>query len=325
MNLHPQAQAVLDTLAAMKLPSPDTIPVALAREQFMRARASFLAAPEDVASCVDRTVPGPAGGIAVRVYRPRGSEAQARLPALVYLHGGGWVFGNLDSHDPLCRALANRAQCAVVSVDYRLAPENKFPAAVDDTLAVLRYIGSEGGALGIDGARLAAAGDSAGGTLAAVAALEFRDRGGPRLALQVLLYPATDLAMTALSYSRLGQGYMLTRERMLYFRNAYLRTTQDIDDWRASPLKAPDLSRLPPALVITASHDPLVDEGKAYADRLSAAGVPVTYRCCDGMLHGFLTMAGAIDSGKAAIDEIGAALREALAAAAPSPARPIPG
>jgi len=317
MNLHPQAQAVIDTLAAMKLPSPDTIPVALAREQFMRARASFLPAPEEVASCIDRTLPGPAGAIPVRIYRPRGSNAEAKLPALIYFHGGGWVFGNLDSHDPLCRALANRGQCAVVAADYRLAPENKFPAAVDDALAVLRHIASQGGALGIDGTRLAAAGDSAGGTLVAVAALDFRDRGGPRLVLQVLLYPATDMAMTAPSYTRLGQGYMLTKERMLFFRNAYLRNAQDIGDWRASPLKATDLSRLPPALVITASHDPLVDEGKAYANRLSAAGVPATYRCYDGMIHGFFTMAGALDTAKAGIDEVGAALRKALAAVAP--------
>ena len=317
MNLHPQAQAVIDTLAAMKLPAPDTIPVALAREQFMRARASFLAAPEEVASCVDRTLPGPAGAIAVRIYRPRGSNAQAQLPALVYFHGGGWVFGNLDSHDPLCRTLANRAQCAVVAVDYRLAPENKFPAAVDDAFAVLRYLANQGAALGIDSTRMAAAGDSAGGTLVAVSAIEFRDRGGPRLALQALLYPATDLTMDAPSYATLGQGYMLTRERMLFFRNAYLRSADDIADWRASPLKATDLSRLPPALVITASHDPLVDEGKAYADRLVAAGVPATYRCYPGMIHGFLTMSGAIDAGRAGIDEIAAALKAAFAAAGP--------
>jgi acetyl esterase len=319
MNLHPQAQAVLDALAAMKLPPPDTIPVALAREQFTRARASFLAAPEDVAACVDRTLPGPAGAIPVRIYRPRGSAPQAQLPALVYFHGGGWVFGNLDSHDALCRALANRAQCAVVAVDYRLAPENKFPAAVDDAFAVLRQVAGRGAALGIDGARLAAAGDSAGGTLVAVSTIEFRDRGGPRLALQVLLYPATDLAMTAPSYTTLGQGYMLTRERMVFFRNAYLRDANDIGDWRASPLKAADLSRLPPALIITASHDPLVDEGKAYADRLAAAGVPATYRCYEGMIHGFLTMSGAIDAGRAGIDEIAAALRAAFAATTPRP------
>jgi len=319
MYLHPQAQAVLDTLAAMKLPAPDSVPVAVAREQFMRARASFLAAPEEVAACLDRTLPGPAGPIAVRIYRPRASQAQAQLPALVYFHGGGWVFGNLDSHDPLCRALANAAHCAVVAVDYRLAPENKFPAAVEDAFAVLRHLGSQGARLGIDSARLAAAGDSAGGTLVAVSAIEFRDRGGPQLALQVLLYPATDLAMTAPSYTRLGQGYMLTRERMLFFRNAYLRGASDIDDWRASPLKAADLSRLPPALVITASHDPLVDEGKAYADRLAAAGVPATYRCYEGMIHGFLTMAGAIDAGRAGTEAIAAALRAVFANAAPRP------
>ncbi|HEU5283794.1 MAG TPA: alpha/beta hydrolase [Burkholderiales bacterium] len=312
MTLHPQAQAVLDALAAMKLPTPDQVPVSVAREQFLRARASFLAAPEEVAACTDRKLPGPAGELPVRVYRPRGSSATEPLPALVFFHGGGWVFGNLDSHDPLCRALANRARCAVVAVDYRLAPENKFPAAVEDALAALRGIARLGREWGIDAARLAAAGDSAGGNLVAVAAIDFRDSGGPQLALQVLLYPVTDLAMTMPSYERLGQGYMLTRERMLFFRNAYLRDARDIDDWRASPLKVPDLSRLPPALIITASHDPLVDEAQAYADRLAASGVPVTYRCYDGMIHGFLTMAGAIDAGRAGVDEIAGALRRAF-------------
>jgi acetyl esterase len=312
MTLHPQTQAVLDALAAMKLPPPDQVPVALAREQFMRARATFLAAPEQVAACVDRTLPGPAGEIPVRIYRPQGSAAGAPLPALVFFHGGGWVFGNLDSHDSLCRALANRARCAVVAVDYRLAPENRFPAAFEDALAALRGVARLGRELGIDGTRLAAAGDSAGGNLVAVAAIEFRDSGGPRLALQVLLYPVTDLAMDMPSYQRLGQGYMLTRERMLFFRNAYLRDARDIEDWRASPLKARDLSRLPPALIVTASHDPLIDEAKAYADRLAAAGVPVDYRCYEGVIHGFLTMAGKIDAGKTGIDEIAAALRRAL-------------
>jgi acetyl esterase len=313
MPLHPQAQAVLDTLAAMKLPPPDQVPVAQAREQFMRARASFLAAPEDVAACADRTLPGPAGEIPVRIYRPHGSSSAELLPALVFFHGGGWVFGNLDSHDPLCRALANRARCAVVAVGYRLAPEDKFPAAVEDALAAVRGVARLGRELGIDGTRLAAAGDSAGGNLVAVAAIDVRDSGGPQLALQVLLYPVTDFAMTLPSYERLGQGYMLTRDRMLFFRNAYLRDARDIADWRASPLKARDLSRLPPALMLTASHDPLVDEGKAYADRLAAAGVAVTYRCYEGMIHGFLTMAGAIDAGKAGIEEVAQALRQAFA------------
>jgi acetyl esterase len=312
MKLHPQTQAVLDALAAMKLPPPDQVPVAEAREQFMRARATFLAAPEAVAACVDRTLPGPAGEIPVRIYRAHGSGPEELLPALVFFHGGGWVFGNLDSHDPLCRALANRARCAVIAVDYRLAPENKFPAAFEDALAALRGVARLGRELGIDGARLAAAGDSAGGNLVAVAAIEFRASGGPRLALQVLLYPVTDLAMTTPSHHRLGQGYMLTHERMLFFRNAYLRDTRDIDDWRASPLKARDLSQLPPALVVTASYDPLLDEGKAYADRLAAAGVPVTYRCYEGVIHGFLTMAGKIDLGQTGIEEIAQALRQAL-------------
>lgn len=315
MSLHPQAQAVLDAFARMQLAPPHTLPVAKARALFHRSRAPFLAQPEDVASCVDLALPSAAGDIPVRVYRPKGSSIQEPLPALVYFHGGGWVFGNLDSHDPLCRALCNRAGCAVVAVDFRLAPENKFPAAVEDALAAIRHVASRGSELGIDGARVAAGGDSAGGNLATVAAIEFREQGGPRLALQVLLYPVIDFTLDAPSYDRLGQGYLLTYERMQFFRSAYLRDARDIEDWRASPIKAKNLSNLPAALIITASHDPLVDEGKAYADRLAASGVAVSYRCYDGMIHGFLTMAGAIDAGQAGIDEIGGALKRAFEAA----------
>jgi acetyl esterase len=311
--LHPQTQAVLDALAAMKLTPPDQLPVEQARAQFMRSRAQFLMAPQAVGSIADRAIPGRAGEIPLRIYRPQGSAAEALLPALVFMHGGGWVFGNLDSHDPMCRELCNRSGCALVSVDYRLAPEHKFPAAFDDTLDAIRYLGREGASLGIDGTRLAAGGDSAGGNLAAAAAIAFRDQGGPRLALQLLLYPVTDLAMDTPSYTAFADGYMLTRERMRYFRDAYLSAPGQADDWRASPLRAGDLSRLPPALVITASHDPLVDEGRRYAERLNAAGVPATYTCYDGMVHGFMTMAGAIDDGRAAVAQAAAAVKAALA------------
>jgi acetyl esterase len=312
MELDPQVRKVLDTLAAMNLQPPDKLPVAEARVQFMRSRAQFLAAPEPVAAVQDLSIPGPAGPIGVRCYRPSGSQPATPLPAFVFFHGGGWVFGNLDSHDALCRSLCNAARCAVIAVDYRLAPEHRFPAAVEDTLAAIRYLAEHGKRHDIDGSRIAAGGDSAGGNLAAVAALAFRDQGGPRLALQVLLYAVTDFSLESPSYATLGQGYMLTLDRMRFFRSQYLNGPADIADWRASPLRAQDLSRLPPALVLTASHDPLIDEAKAYADRLAAAGVEVTYRCYPGVVHGFMTMAGAINLGRKAIDETAASIRRAL-------------
>lgn len=312
MNVHPQSRAVIDAFARMNLSPPERIPVAQAREQYTRGRAAFLAAEEAVASAVDSSFPGPAGAVAMRLYRPLGIVASRTLPALVFFHGGGWVFGDLDSHDRLCRALANRAQCCVVAVNYRLAPEHRFPAAVEDAIAAIEHVAANATALGVDAARIAAAGDSAGGNLVAVCALHLRDHAGPRLALQVLLYPVTDLRMTSGSYRSLGTGYLLTAERMRYFARQYLAEPAQALDWRASPLLAASLANLPPALIITASHDPLVDEGKAYADRLAAAGGRARYSCHAGMIHGFMTMAGAIDGGREAIDEAAAALRAAF-------------
>jgi acetyl esterase len=307
--LHPQTQGLVDAMARMNLIPPDKLSVEQAREQFRQSRVPFVAPAEAVDSAKDATLPGPGGGLRIRMYRPLGSRSDELLPGLVYFHGGGWVFGDLDSHDPLCRELCNLARCAVVAVDYRLAPENRFPAAVEDAISAIRYVAQHAIALGIDGARLAAGGDSAGGNLAAVAALTFRDQGGPELKLQLLIYPVTDFSMEAPSYTRIANGFTFSKERMSYFRGLYLRGPEDAANWRASPLKVKDLSRLPPALLIAAGHDPLVDEGKAYADRLEAAGVPVTYTCYDGMVHGFVSMAGAIDAGHTAIAEAAAVLK----------------
>jgi acetyl esterase len=313
MSLHPQAQAMVDAMARMPVVPLDQLSVDQAREQFARTRAPFLAPAQEVGALSDLAIPGPAGRLRIRAYRPMGSRRGEPLPAMVYFHGGGWVFGDLDSHDPLCCELCNLAHCAIVSVDYRRAPEHRFPAAVDDSIAAIRYVVEHAADFGIDASRLAVGGDSAGGNLATVAALTLRDQGGPRLTLQVLIYPVTDFAMDAPSYTSIANGYTLTRDRMRYFRELYLRGPQDADDWRASPLKAPHLSRLPPALIIAAGHDPLVDEGKAYADRLTAAGVPVTYTCYDGLVHGFASMAGAMDAGHTAIAEAAAALKRAFA------------
>jgi acetyl esterase len=310
--LHPQTQAMVDAMARMNLVPPDSLTMAQAREQFRRGRAPFVAVAQEVGAVTNQTIPGPAGDIPIRAYRPLGSRPEETLPALAYFHGGGWVFGDLDSHDPLCRELCNLAGCAVIAVDYRLAPEHKFPAAVEDAIAAVRQVAHRAEDFGIDRTRLAAGGDSAGANLAAVAALTFRDQGGPQLKLQVLIYPVTDLAMDTSSYARIANGFTLTRERMRYFRDAYLRGPEDSADWRASPLRAPDLSNLPSALIIAAAHDPLVDEGKTYADRLALAGVPVSYHCYEGMVHGFLSMAGAIDVAHAAIAEAAAALKHAF-------------
>jgi acetyl esterase len=312
MPLHPQAQAVVDKITAMNLPPLSAVTPEEARAMFIRSRGPLRAPPQEVASALDRNVPGPGGDIPVRVYRPLGSDASALLPALMYFHGGGWVLGDLDTHDGLCRSVANAAGCAVVAVHYRRAPESKFPAAVNDALAVTRFLAASGAQLGVDGTRLAAGGDSAGGNLTAVLALALREARGATLQLQVLIYPVTDFQMNTASYTTLGKGYLLTHERMTFFKNAYLRSEADVADWRASPSQAKDCSHLPRALVITASHDPLVDEGKAYADHLMQSGVAVTYTCYPGMVHGFITMDGAISAANDAIKQIGAALRTAF-------------
>jgi acetyl esterase len=313
--LHPQTQAMLERMAGMNLVPPHTIPLAQAREQFARARAPFLGPALEMGALANREIPGPAGLLRVRSYRPLGSHPKELLPALVYFHGGGWVFGDLDSHDRLCRELSNLARCAVLSIDYRLAPEDKFPAAVHDATAAIEYVAENANELNIDADKIAAGGDSAGGNLVAVSALILRDQGKPLLKYQLLIYPVTDLAMDSASYTTLANGYTLTRERMEFFRDAYLRGTSDIANWQASPLKAHDLSRLPPTLVIAAGHDPLVDEGKAYADRLAAAGVAVTYSLYYGVVHGFLTASGAVDVGRTAIAEAAASLQRAFTSA----------
>ena len=236
------------------------------------------------------------------------------LPGLVFFHGGGWARGSLQTHDRLCRALANGAGCIVVSVDYRMAPEHTFPAAFDDSLAATRWVGEHAAELGIAPDRLAVGGDSAGGNLAAAVALAIRDEGGPRLVHQLLIYPVTDHNFDTPSYVENAEGFMLTREAMRFYWRLYLNDPSEADDMRACPLRARDLGNLPPALIITAEYDPLRDEGRAYADRLREAGNRVVYREYSGMVHGFMTSAGVLDAGKQAIREASAALSEAFGA-----------
>ncbi len=307
MPLDPQVQVMLEQMEAAGMPALSALPPVEARKMLEGFR-EMMGPGEDVAAVADRVVPGPGGDIPVRVYRPAGDGPQ---PVLVYFHGGGWVIGDIESHDGTCRALANRSGATVVSVDYRLAPEAVFPAAVDDCIAVTKWVAANGAALDADSSRLAVGGDSAGGNLAAVVAIAARDEGGPPIAFQLLIYPATDARMGWPSISENGEGYFLTEVDMKYFYGHY---APDVTDWHASPLLADDLANLPPAFVLTAEFDPLHDEGEAYADALRKAGSPVTVKRYDGLIHGFFGMGSLIDAAKVAVDDAGAALRANLAA-----------
>jgi acetyl esterase len=312
MALDPQAQAVLDMIRQAGAPAYETVSAALARELYRGGRARLGPDPEEVAESRTLCASGRNGAIPVRLYRPLGAGREP-LPALVYYHGGGWVIGDLDTHDTVCRSLANRAGCAIVAVDYRLAPEHKFPAAVEDAYDALAWVQESAASLGIAPQRLAVGGDSAGGNLAAVVSLLARDAGLTGLRCQLLIYPATDFAGTYDSQLRLAEGHLLTRANQTWFREHYLRSEADRSDWRASPLRASDHAHLPPAYVLTGGWDPLCDEGEAYAQKLEAAGVAVTRRLFPGQIHGFLTMGRVIDDAGIAIAEAGDALASAFA------------
>lgn len=313
MTLDPQAASVLERATRANLPPYARIGASAARELYRETRGALAPPPPEVAKVENLLATGPAGPIPVRLYRALGAADDERLPVLVYFHGGGWTIGDLDTHDVVCREFANLAGCAVASVDYRLAPEHKFPAAVEDAIAATHWVGRMAGTLGLDPARVAVGGDSAGGNLATVVAITLRDAGGPPLAMQVLIYPATDMAADRESHMEFAEGYMLTREAILWFTANYLRGAQDVLDWRASPLRARDLAGVAPAYVVTAGFDPLRDEGKAYADRLHEAGVPVTYECFEGMIHGFVTMGGVIAAAHHAIYRAATGLKQAFA------------
>ena len=309
MSVHPQVAAILERAARSPLPPYHSVAPFVARRIYRDTRSILAPKAPEVAEARLLVADG---AVAMRAYRPAGAAAAEELPALVYFHGGGWTIGDLDTHDVLCRQLANGARCAVFSVDYRLAPEAPFPAAVDDCIRATRYVADHAGELRIDPGRLAVGGDSAGGNLATVVAIHARDAGAPALAFQLLIYPATDQRGEFESVARNGQGYLLTREAMDFFRGCYLPRKEDWLDWRASPLLAKDLSRLPPALVITAAFDPLVDEGRAYAERMRREGVQVRYLQYDDMVHGFVLFGGAVDTANAAVTECCAALRGAF-------------
>ncbi len=309
MPLDPGAQAVLDLIKAVGRPPLDSLPPPEARAAYAASRNVLQPPPQEVAEVRALrcdTVP-------LRLYRPAGSTPGAVLPCLMYLHGGGWVIGDLESHDQLCRTLANYSGGCVVAVDYRLAPEHKFPAAVEDAAAALRYLVAEAAALGIDPARIAVGGDSAGGNLAAVLGLMARDGAVPMPALQMLLYPVTDMTRVQPSYQRITEGYPLVAKTMGYFIEHYLRDGRDELDWRASPLRAASLAGAPPGFVLTVGHDPLCDEGMRYAQRLDEEGGHVTHLHIADQMHGFLTMGRLIPAADTALRHAAAALAGAWA------------
>jgi acetyl esterase len=314
--IHPQTRALLDLIEQRGIPPTHTLSVADARKYYRERRSVTQPVPPDVGSVRDLQASGPHGPIPLRSYRPIGSDATSALPVLVYYHGGGWVIGGLDTHDTLCRQLANGAGCAVIAVDYRMAPEHRFPAAVDDCIAATDWIHANAASLAIDASRIAVGGDSAGGNLAAVVSIAARDSGKPPIAFQLLIYPATDQHRNTPSHSSNGQGYLLTTETMDYFTGHYIADSAQYTDWHASPLLHTDLSRLPPALVLTAGFDPLRDEGLAYADALVAAGNRATYVCFERQIHGFILMGKVLDEANTAVALCATELRRTLAAAA---------
>ncbi|MEF8902005.1 MAG: alpha/beta hydrolase [Halovenus sp.] len=309
-TLNPQVEAYLHGLSEQGLPPLYQLSLADARETYRD-----LSVPDDppsaVASVTDRTVPGPEADIPVRLYTPRGDGP---FPPLVFFHGGGWLLGGLDTHDALCRELANAAECLVVAVDYRLAPEHRFPAGLEDCYAVTRWVANNAETVGAEPGTLAIAGDSAGGALAMGVGLLARDRDGPAIDYQVLAYPVTDHTFDTESYEENAQGYFLTRKDMERFWNGYLRSELDGRHPYASPLRSQNLDGLPPSFVLTSGFDPLRDEGRQLADRLSEAGVPTQDAQYDDMIHGFLTMLAdpELDRAHEAIEEIGAAVRSEL-------------
>ncbi len=319
MSLDPQVKAFLEQTAAAGLPAYPTMSPAEAREVMLVRSAPFLANPPQLANVEERYIPGPAGQLRLRVYTP---EGPGPFPTLVYFHGGGWVVGSLDSHDSLCRALANASGCVVAAVEYRLAPENKFPAQVEDAYAATAWLAEHGAGVGGEGRPIAVGGDSAGGAMAAAVCIAARDRGGPAISCQLLIYPVTDFSFDTLSYQENATGYNLTRADMIWFWGHYLESEVDGRHPLASPLPAEDLTGLPPAIVVTAEYDPLRDEGEAYARRLAEAGVAVWFRRYEGMIHNFVRMFPVLEGGKTAVEDIGRELRTLLGAqgATPRPA-----
>lgn len=302
-----QAEALLKQAAEQGAPDFADLPPEQCRA-FFKDFVATVDAPQADVNIINKTIPGPGGDLPLRIYQPSGGAAAK--PLLIFYHGGGWVIGGLDEYAGVCSNLAAKSGCVVVAVDYRLAPEHPFPAAVDDCYATLEWVAANAADLGADASRIAVSGDSAGGNLAAVVSLLARDNNGPKISYQALIYPAVALDASRFeSYKENGEGLFLTTRTMDYFGNHY---QPDLADFRAVPLNARDLAGLPPALVLVAGYDPLRDEGKAYATRLMQAGVPTVLTEYTGMIHGFFSMSGVMDAGKQALNQVAGALRDAL-------------
>jgi acetyl esterase len=311
VTLDPDAAAVFKAFQEAGRPPYETVSPAEARELYLKARIVTNPEPPELKSVRALAIPSPAGTIPARVYTPTTlRQTNGLAPGLVFFHGGGWVIGNLDSHDVACRTLAQEGELIVISVDYRLSPEHKFPAAVEDSIAATEWTSKTAGQLGIDAARLMVGGDSAGGNLAAVVAIHARDAGNQaKLAGQLLIYPGTDFRMTHPSHREPETSVLLTHSVIQWFRDHYLNSAADVDDWRASPARVENLAGLPPSYLLTAGADPLRDEGNEYARRLKDAGVPVTYRTFPGQFHGFFTMGKLLPQANVAAREIGSWLK----------------
>jgi acetyl esterase len=307
--LDPDAAAVYKAFQEAGRPAYETLTAPEARDYYMQARLVSNPEPPELKSAEPLAIPAPHGAIPARIYTPKTLRKKDGLaPCLVFFHGGGWVIGNLETHDVVCRKLAQESELIVISVDYRLAPEHKFPAAVDDAILATKWIAANAKQHGIDASRLIVGGDSAGGNLAAVVALAARDGGGPKIAAQLLIYPATEFARKHPSHREPETSILLTHSVIGWFMNHYLGDA-DISDWRASPARAKSLTDLPPAYVLTAGADPLRDEGDEYAARLKEAGVPVTYKHFPGQFHGFFTMGKLLNQANVAVTEIAAWLK----------------
>jgi acetyl esterase len=310
-TLHPQIVSALEAAAKLGLKPIEAMNPAEARAQMEATAQSRKAEPLPVARIEDRNIPGPVGPIPVRLYWP---NASGNVPAIAYYHGGGHVIGSLDTHDLIARNLCAGAEALVVSVDYRMGPEHRFPAAVEDSFAALEWLHGNAASLGADPNRLGVHGDSAGANLAAVVALMARDAGGPALRLQSLVYPVADYTLKSASYDTFAEGYgLLTRAAMVWFQNHYLRSPADAEDWRASPIKAASLAGVAPAIVVTAECDVLHDDGERYTEALRGAGVAVEYREYKGMIHGFFGMVPIIDDAMVAQRAVAVAFGRAFA------------
>jgi acetyl esterase len=307
--LDPDAAAVLQAFRDAGRPPYETLTPPEARAYYLAARLVTNPEPPEMAEVEPLAIPGPAGNIPARIYKPNTlRRSDGVSPGLVFYHGGGWVIGDLETHDVVCRTLASEGEMIVIAIDYRLAPEHKFPAAVDDAIAAAEWISRHARDVGIDPARLAVAGDSAGGNLAAIVSLHARD-AGIRIAGQVLIYPATDFRMTHPSHSEPETDCLLTHNVIRWFRDHYLNGSGDVEHWRASPARAATFAGLPPAFVLTAGADPLRDEGDEYAGLLREAGVAVAHRTYPGQFHGFITMGKLLPKAGAALRDIGAWLK----------------